>query len=86
MVWTLWRNLKGSSQWQISTAKGVLIMAGLLGGIYSWLEEPGFTLLIALVVSLGLISSREKGKRPPSLHPPTTGHQGSGDEAFTEWF
>jgi hypothetical protein len=34
-----------------------MIMTGLLGGIYSWLEEPGFTFPIALIVGLGLLAN-----------------------------
>lgn len=70
MCWSLWRNLKGSRNWEVSTAKSVLIMSGLLGAIYSWLEEPGFTLLIGLVVSLGLIASEKKDERVQNLSRP----------------
>ena len=35
-------------------------MIGLLGVIYSWLEEPGFTFLIALVVGLGLLTNTKR--------------------------
>ncbi|MGH7830006.1 MAG: hypothetical protein ACREP8_07485, partial [Candidatus Binatia bacterium] len=70
ILWTLWRNLKGSRSWEISTAKSAMIMLGLLGAIYSWLEEPGFTLLIGLVVSLGLIASGKKGTRVENLSRP----------------
>ena len=56
MSWQLWRNLKGPHKWEASVAKGVLIMVGILGVMYSWLEEPGFTLIAALIVGLGLIA------------------------------
>jgi hypothetical protein len=55
MSWTLWRHLQPIHRhWQTTAAKSVLLMTGLLGLIYSWLEEPAFTLLAALVVGLGL--------------------------------
>jgi len=60
MSWKLWHNLKGCRKWEIGVAKAVLVMAGLLGGMYSWLEEPGFTLTVALIVGLGLIASGEQ--------------------------
>lgn len=55
MSWTLWRHLQAIHRhWQTTAAKSVLLMTSLLGLIYSWLEEPAFTLLVALVVGLGL--------------------------------
>ncbi len=55
MSWTLWRHLQTiRRRWQTAAAKSGLLMASLLGVIYSWLEEPAFTLLAALVVGLGL--------------------------------
>ena len=57
----LWSYLKPTRHWQIAAAKSVLLMTCLLGVIYSWLEEPTFTLLAALVVGLGLnVASDEK--------------------------
>jgi len=58
LSWQVWRNLKGSYQWEVNAAKSVLVMVGILGGMYSWLEEPGFTLTGAVIVGLGLIASQ----------------------------
>jgi hypothetical protein len=63
----LWRHLTAKHRWPVGVAKAVLVMAGLLGVVFSWLEEPGFTLLAALVVGLGLIAN-EKG--PASVQNP----------------
>jgi hypothetical protein len=53
MACTLWHCLKVRG-WQTAVAKSALLMSCLLGIIYSWLEEPAFTLLVALVVGLAL--------------------------------
>jgi hypothetical protein len=60
MCWKLWQNLRGSSSWEVGVAKAVMVMTGLLGAIYSWLEEPGLTLLAGLVIGLGLLASDAK--------------------------
>ena len=36
-------------------------MAGLLGGLYSWLEEPGYTLVVATVIGLALDRHGRRG-------------------------
>jgi hypothetical protein len=59
MSWMLWHHLKTSRHWQMAAAKSVLLMTSLLGIFYSWLEEPTFTLLAALVVGLGLTVTSE---------------------------
>jgi hypothetical protein len=56
MCWRIWHGLKSPVGWQSRVARGVLLMCGLLSVMYSWLEEPGFTLSAALVVGLGLIA------------------------------
>jgi hypothetical protein len=72
MCWRIWRSLGDISMWQSGAAKSAFIMTGLLGGIYSWLEEPGFTFPIALIVGLALIenakamASRQKYSEPSS--------------------
>ena len=60
MSWKVWRHLQGSDRWPVAAAKSSLVMAGLLGGLYSWLEEPGFTLLAALIAGLGLMASHNR--------------------------
>jgi len=55
----IWRTLGRVRTWQSQAARASLVMAALLGGIYSWLEEPGFTMVVALLVGLALISSHD---------------------------
>jgi hypothetical protein len=45
----------GSSDWRSIAAKGAILMGAILGGIYSWLEEPGFILMVGTVISLAII-------------------------------
>ena len=59
MAWRLWRGLPQRHAWGVQVAKGCMVMAGLLGLVYSWLEEPGFTLLVATVIGLALSTRRE---------------------------
>jgi hypothetical protein len=73
MSWMIWRDLGNASTWQRSVAKSVMIMTGLLGGIYSWLEEPGFTFPIALIVGLGLLSKGDTSTSIPQSSSPSTG-------------
>lgn len=54
-LWILviaWMELGGG--WLGSSAKGALLSMAVLGGVYSWLEEPGFTLLVVLVVGVAM--------------------------------
>jgi hypothetical protein len=74
MCWRVWRSLGKTYLWQVSVARSALIMIGILGAIYSWLEEPGFTFPIALVVGLGLLAndrmtaSVPRAQQPPQWH------------------
>jgi len=52
--WVLWGAV-GSSDWRSIAAKGAILMAAILGGIYSWLEEPGFILMVGTVIGLAII-------------------------------
>lgn len=62
LSWTLWRHLQAIPRnWQTAAAKSALLMTCLLGVIYSWLEEPAYTLLAALMIGLGLtVTPHEK--------------------------
>jgi len=62
MIWAIFRQLKGQENWEAVTAKAVLVMAALAGGMFSWLEEPPFTLMVAGIVGLALRASAEKSK------------------------
>ena len=73
MSWRIWQNLGNASTWQRSIAKSAMIMTGLLGGIYSWLEEPGFTFPIALIVGLGLLSKADATSSIQQSSSPSTG-------------
>ena len=70
MSWKLWQHLKGRHNWKVGVAKAVLVMAGILGAVYSWLEEPGFMLSAALVIGLGLVASEEKDASVQNLDRP----------------
>jgi hypothetical protein len=50
----LWFALGRSSSWAAPAAKGAMVMAALLGFVFSWLEEPGFTLMAGLLIGLAL--------------------------------
>ena len=69
MSWRLWRHLK-QCRGEVAAAKPVLVMAGILGIMYSWLEEPVFTLMTALVVGLGIIASKERNGSIQNLDRP----------------
>ena len=56
IVRLLWGGLSQQRDWQSASSKGAIIMTGLLGGVYVWLEEPGFTLLVAMMTGLTLAS------------------------------
>jgi hypothetical protein len=60
--WTvamMWVNLRGWSGWEAPSARAALLMMILLAFFYSWLEEPGYTLMAALVIGLGSVGDRE---------------------------
>ena len=59
MIVKVWRAASGTRMWETSTMKGALLMAALLAVIYSWLEEPGFTLVLALIMGLALHRARQ---------------------------
>jgi hypothetical protein len=55
--WKLWVSLRARRGWKAATARAVLLMMIILACLYSWLEEPGFTLIAALIVGLGSIDT-----------------------------
>jgi hypothetical protein len=57
IVFRLWSASAGSGGWQVGVARGSMLMAGILGGVYSWLEEPSYTLVAATVIGLALIAA-----------------------------
>jgi hypothetical protein len=58
MARRLWRELPKRHAWGVQTAKACMVMAGVLGLAYSWLEEPAFTTWVALIVGLALLPDR----------------------------
>jgi hypothetical protein len=60
--WTIWRTIRGATGWRPVVAQSAIVMSVLLGGIYSWLEEPGFTLLVAFILGLTIIDSSGEGE------------------------
>lgn len=69
----LWRGLGREKNWRSAAAKGSLLMTAALGGVYDWLEEPAFTLLVALITGLALLDRQaalqqeEPRSRPVAL-------------------
>jgi hypothetical protein len=63
MCLSIWRGLNSKAVWQTRIARAVLLMCGLLGFMFSWLEEPGFTIPASLVVGLclAIAQAREAG-------------------------
>ncbi len=73
-AWTygkVWLSVRTRHGWEAGAARAVLLMTVLLGFLYSWLEEPGFTLTTALVVGLGLAAN--DGKISDSGNQPVMG-------------
>jgi len=69
--WTygrVWWNVRARHGWGAGAARAVLLMMALLGLLYSWLEEPGFTLTAALVMGLGF--TIDDGKIPDTVDRP----------------
>jgi hypothetical protein len=65
-VWMLavvWAGLRRRPGWEASAARAVFVMMVLLAFLYSWLEEPGFTMTAALVIGLGCLA----GEREPGV-------------------
>jgi hypothetical protein len=60
--WTVWRAI-GRSGWKPIAAKGAILMSLILGGIYSWLEEPGFVLMVGSIVSLAVVDNTRRLER-----------------------
>ncbi len=52
---SVWKALSQRNTWETAAARGTMIMAGLLALFFSWLEEPGFTLLLAAVIGLAIL-------------------------------
>jgi hypothetical protein len=59
-IWMLWESWKtaGTHSWMSSASKGSIAAMILLGGIYSWLEEPNLTLVVAMLISLAAAAPR----------------------------
>jgi hypothetical protein len=72
IAFRLWSASGGDGGWQAGVARGTLLMVGLLGGLFSWLEEPGYTLVAATVVGLALIATNRAATSPNSPPPQRT--------------
>jgi len=57
----MWSAIPISGGWRAGVGRASILMAGLLGGLYSWLEEPGYTLVAATVIGLALIGGDGAG-------------------------
>ncbi|MBV9771594.1 MAG: hypothetical protein JOZ32_18630 [Bryobacterales bacterium] len=56
----VWKAVSYPNCWENAAAKAGMTMAGLLGIFYSWLEEPGFTLLLAAVIGLAILAGKRQ--------------------------
>ncbi len=57
---SVWKGIGSRAAWQARLARTVLLMCGLLGFMFSWLEEPGFMMPAALVAGLGLLGGQTR--------------------------
>jgi hypothetical protein len=72
-VAAVWARLRGRVGWEPAAARSAQQMMILLAFLYSWLEEPGYTVMAALVIGLGCLSavrgpavaSHSRGAAPP---------------------
>jgi hypothetical protein len=55
MLWIAWKIAGHQGGWLSASARGSLVALAALGGVYTWLEEPSFTLLVALLIALALM-------------------------------
>jgi hypothetical protein len=51
----IWRELKRSAGWQHTATAASPAMAAAPGLIYSWLEEPGFMLMLFTAAGLAVV-------------------------------
>ncbi len=56
----VWLELKKGSGWESISARAAILLAATLGVSYSWMEEPGFVLPVALIVGLAIVSHRHR--------------------------
>ncbi len=54
LMWKTWSALTARNTSISAAAKGGLLMAAALGMIFSWLEEPGFVLMVAATAGVAL--------------------------------
>jgi hypothetical protein len=71
LCWTLWRSQRVRRTWMGSMGRAMLVMMGLLGAIYSWLEEPGYTLVVALAVAASILEAERAQVSRPARVPGT---------------
>jgi hypothetical protein len=66
----IWAGLSRTRNWRSGSSKGAIVMTALLGGVYVWLEEPGFTLVVAMMTGLALASGihRDRQSYYPEKH------------------
>ena len=64
MCCVIWRALARQGTWLGTAARAGMVMAALLGMIFSWLEEPGFTLALTSLMALALVQVKRPSPPP----------------------
>jgi hypothetical protein len=76
MLRVAWRAAASQGGWLGPSATSCVIALVLLGGVYSWLEEPGFTLMVALLLGLAILPTQSISQALAVLRPiPSTRQQ-----------
>ena len=65
ICWVIWKALARQGNWESAAARAGMVMAALLGMIFSWLEEPGFTLALTSLMALALMEPKWQPAPPP---------------------
>src|SRR5262249_9656338 len=84
MLRVTWKTASHQGGWLGPSATGSVIAVVLLGGVYSWLEEPGFTLMLALLLGLAILPQQPLPQKLTVSQPiPLTRQQHSFARSFS---
>jgi hypothetical protein len=68
----VWSALSRIQTGNAAAARAAMIMAGLLGFLFSWLEEPGFILAVTSIMALALLEAKTGDAAARGLDRPST--------------